>query len=238
MSKALKTYLTLSSLFIAALVSCNLIFQKFFVWQPLAFLSDSDIGFISNIGKFKFELSVGILPYPITFLITDIISEIFGRKRANQTVLAGFFAAAFMLLIVVISDAVPATSWSPVDGDTFHTVFGLTPAAVGASMAAYLLAQLIDVRVFHFWKKLTNGKMLWVRNNFSTMVSQMVDTATVLLLLCLAGVLQWSQFWTLFGMGFLFKILIAAIDTPLLYLAVFLFRKSFHLRAGEEIKHL
>lgn len=237
MSKAGKYYLILSALFIAALVSCNLIFQKFFVWHPFAFTKDWGPTWASW-SEFKFELSVGILPYPITFLITDCISEIFGRKRANQTVVAGFWAALFVLLIVTVANAANATAWSPVNNGTFETVFGLTAAAVGASMAAYLIAQLIDVRIYHFWKKLTRGKKLWLRNNFSTIASQLVDTATVLILLCSAGVIAWDRFAELFAYGFLFKVLVALVDTPLLYLFTFLLRKKLHLKMGEEVKEL
>lgn len=192
----------------------------------------------SSFTDFKFELSVGILPYPITFLITDCISEIYGRKRANQTVIAGLWAALFVLAIVTVSNATEATSWSPVDDTTFSTVFGLTAAAVGASMAAYVLAQLIDVRIYHFWKKVTKGKKLWLRNNFSTIASQFVDTATVLLLLCATGAIAWERFWELFSYGFLFKIIVALIDTPFLYLAIYALRKKLNLKVGEEVKDL
>lgn len=191
-----------------------------------------------SLSAFKFELSVGILPYPITFLITDCISEIYGRKRANQTVIAGLFAALFTLLIVTVANAATATPWSPIDNDTFSSVFGLTAAAVGASMTAYILAQFIDVRIYHFWKKATKGKMLWVRNNFSTIASQFVDTASVLILLCLTNTIAWERFWELFLYGFLFKILVALLDTPLLYLCVYFFRKKLNLKVGEEVERI
>ena len=103
-------------------------------------------------------------------------------------------------------------------------------------MLAYLLAQFIDIRVFHFWKKLTNGKHLWLRNNASTFSSQLVDTATVLLLLCLAGGIAWDKFWVLLLNGFLFKIIMALIDTPILYIVINLIRKRFKLEVGEEIE--
>jgi len=106
---------------------------------------------------------------------------------------------------------------------------------VGASMTAYLLAQFIDVRLFHFWKRVTKGKYLWVRNNFSTITSQFVDTASVLLLLCSFGAIEWSMFGQLLLNGFLFKVIVALFDTPLFYLSTWLFRKKFGLRLGEEI---
>lgn len=203
-----RLYLVLAGIFIAALVACNLIFQKFFTWTPL--------------GLYTFEISVGILPYPITFLVTDIISELYGRSKANWVVLAGFVASIFVMIVVTLANAVPQTAWSPVGDETFTRVFGLFGPAVFASMTAYLAAQYIDIRVFHFWKRLTRGKHLWLRNNGSTIISQLVDTASVLLLLCLAGVIAWERFGALLLNGFLFKVLIALLDTPLFYLAVML----------------
>lgn len=219
-----RIYLILAALFIATLVVSNLIFQKFFYWDFF--------------GIYTFEISVGILPYPITFLITDVISEIYGKKKANQVVTAGIFASFFSLLIVFVADTVPATSWSPIDDPVFSKVFGATAIAVFASMMAYLLAQYIDIQIFHFWKRLTKGKHLWLRNNFSTFLSQFVDTFTVLLLLCSFGKIEWSLFGRLLLGGFLFKVLIAILDTPVLYLAVFAFRKRFGLAMGEEIPQL
>lgn len=214
-------YLILAALFIASLVTSNLIFQKFFYWEPF--------------GWYRFEISVGILPYPITFLITDILSEIYGKKKANQVVIAGIFASFFSMLIILVSDAAPAISSSPIDDGTFSRVFGLSPLAVLASMLAYLAAQFIDIRIFHFWKKKTNGKHLWLRNNFSTFTSQFIDTFTVLFLLCTFNVLPWEIFGGLLISGFLFKIIIAALDTPILYVLVYLFRRKFNLKIGEEI---
>ena len=98
-------YLILAGIFIASLVSCNLIFQKFFTWTPF--------------GIYTFEISVGILPYPITFLVTDLISELYGKKKANQVVIAGLFASVFVMGIILIADAVPSTIWSPINDDIF-----------------------------------------------------------------------------------------------------------------------
>lgn len=221
-----RIYLFLAALFITSLVVSNLIFQKFFYWYPFS---------VRLFGSNLFELSVGILPYPITFLITDLISEIYGKKKANQVVTAGIFASFFSIVILLIAQAVPAIPASPVDDATFDKVFALSPLAVLASMLAYLFAQYIDIRIYHFWKNLTRGKMLWLRNNFSTFASQFIDTFTVIVLLCSFGVLPWSLFWGLLVSGVLFKILVAALDTPLLYLLVFLFRKKFNLKENEEI---
>ncbi len=224
---AYRIYLYLGALFITSLVVSNLIFQKFFYWNPF--------GDVTIFGVSLFELSVGILPYPITFLITDLISEIYGRGKANQIVTAGIFASFFSMGIILISDVAPAIDSSPVNDDTFSQVFALSPLAVLASMIAYLCAQYIDIAIYHFWKRLTKGKHLWLRNNFSTFLSQFIDTFTVIGLLCLFGVLPWDLFFGLVVSGFLFKIFIAFIDTPFLYFFVYLLRKRFGLEIGEEI---
>jgi len=221
-SEAFTIYLILASMFIAALVASNLIFQKFFYWNPF--------------GWFRFELSVGILPYPITFLVTDIISEIYGKKKANQVVIAGIFASFFSMVIILIANFTSAIDNSPIDNILFTKVFGLSPIAVLASMLAYLFAQFIDIRIFHFWKRKTKSKHLWLRNNFSTFSSQFVDTLTVVTLLCSFGVLPWDLFKTLVISGFLFKVIIALLDTPIIYFIVHLFRRRFKLEFGEEIK--
>ena len=205
----------------------NLIFKKFFYYYPFD---------ISLFGVNLFEISVGILPYPITFLITDLISEIYGKKKANEVVVGGIFASFFAMGIIYVANAVPATDWSPVSDDLFSTVFGSTAIAVLASMMAYLFAQFIDIQIYHYWKRLTAGKHLWLRNNCSTFLSQFIDTATVLLLLCGFGEISWNLFGGLLLAGFLFKIIIAALDTPFLYLGVYMFRKRFKLDINGEIE--
>ena len=209
-------YLILTGIFIASLVASNLIFQKFFTWNFLGI---------------NFELSVGIIAYPVTFLVTDLISELYGQKRANQVVVSGFFASVFTTLLVLISVNATAVQWSPIDSVTFSKVFGLTGPAFFASMVAYLTAQLIDVRIFHFWKRLTKGKHLWLRNNASTMFSQLVDTSVILIILCTAGVIEWERFFGLWVMGWLFKVFVALIDTPIIYGIIHLLKGKIDIAA-------
>jgi len=226
--KANSLYLILAGIFIASLVSCNLIFQKFFqieIWIPI-------------IGYYVFEQSVGLLPYPITFLVTDIISEIYGAKKANQVVTSGLIASLFMLLVVSIAGKVPMAPWSPVSSDIFNQVFGLSGVAVFASMMAYLFAQYIDIRVFHFWKKLTKGKHLWLRNNASTIFSQFIDTFSVLFLLCFFDVIPWDKFAILLLNGFIFKVFFAAFDTPLFYLSSWYLKRKFNLKDNEDLSNI
>ena len=203
-------YMILTAIFIASLVTCNLIFQKFFTWTAL--------------GIPNFALSVGIIAYPVTFIVTDLISELYGPRRANQVVLAGFFASVFTVILVYVAMAVPTADISPLDNDTFEKVFGLSGPAFFGSMLAYLTAQFIDIRIFHFWKRLTEGKYLWLRNNASTMCSQLVDTSVILLILCSAKVIPWGSFYSLLWMGWMFKVFVALIDTPIIYFCLWLLK--------------
>ncbi|MGY3791422.1 queuosine precursor transporter [uncultured Aquimarina sp.] len=224
---AYRIYLILGALFISSLVVCNLIFQKFFQWDFF--------------GIYTFTISVGLIPYPLTFLITDIVSEIYGKKKANLMVTAGIFASVFSLLIIYGAASVdayidPGTDPNiQVDNDTFNLVFGKSLISVFASMTAYLFAQYIDIRIFHFWKRMTKGKHLWIRNNFSTFLSQLIDSVTIISLLCLNEIFSWDNFIPFVMSGFLFKVIVATIDTPFLYLTVFGLRKRFQLKPGEEL---
>ena len=227
LSLANNIYLILAGLFITSLVASNLIFTKIFYWYPFD---------INLMGVKLFELSVGILPYPLTFLITDLISEIYGQKKADQVVITGIFASIFSIGLIFISSQLPAIEGSPINDATFNSVFLNAPLAVLASMLTYLFAQFIDIRIYHYWKKLTKGKHLWLRNNFSTFPSQFVDTFTIVSLLILFGILPQDKFLVLIISGFIFKVIVAILDTPLLYLFVWMFRRKFNLKIGEEIK--
>ena len=194
-------YIFLSAIFIASLVTCNLIANKFVT---------VDLGFK------VFIVSAGILPYPLTFLVTDLISELYGQKKANLVVFSGFVASMFVLLFLWLGGQVNAISSSIVNDDIYNSVFQNAWRIIAASMIAYLFAQFIDVRIFHFWKRLTNGKHLWLRNNGSTIASQLVDTTLVIMIL-FVGVWESDQIISAIIDGWLFKMLMAAIDTPIIY---------------------
>ena len=217
--KSKKIYLYLAATFIAALVVCNLIANKFIT---------IDLGFKT------FVISAGVLPYPITFLITDILSEIYGKKKTARIVWAGFGASLFVLGVLLLAQQFSAIAGSPVDDETFNKVFGNSWRVIFASMTAYLCAQLIDVRIYHFWKEKTAGKHLWLRNNFSTVFSQLVDTTLVVCVLFL-GVRSHSEIIQFILDGWLFKILCAFIDTPLLYASTGFIRNKLDLKFGEEV---
>ena len=212
-------FLCLVGIFISALITCNLIANKFVT---------IDLGFK------VFIVSAGILPYPITFLVTDILSEIYGKQKTNQVVMSGFVASLFVLLFLWLGAQPSAISDSPVNDVAYNTVFQNAWRVIFASMIAYLCAQFLDVRLFHFWKNLTRGKHLWLRNNASTIGSQLVDTILVICVL-FVGVWPSGQIMSAIFDGWLFKMLCALVDTPIIYGVLYLLRKKFNLKFGQEL---
>ncbi len=211
-------YIILAGIFIASLVTCNLIANKFVT---------VDLGFK------VFIVSAGILPYPLTFLVTDLISELYGQKKANLVVFSGFVASMFVLLFLWLGSQFDAIPSSMVNDSTYNTVFQNAWRLIAASMIAYLFAQFIDVRIFHFWKRLTNGKHLWLRNNGSTIASQLVDTTLVICILFI-DVWEPSQIISVIIDGWIFKMFMAFIDTPIIYGIIHLLKGKIDIAEIEE----
>lgn len=171
-------FVILSGLFLGTLAVLNI----------LGISRQIDLSF--NIGSVRipFVVFVGVLPYPITFLCTDLISELYGKKRANMVVWVGLVLNIWVLFILWLGGVLPPHTELGSDGlpDILHpdrTYFQIrqwTSMATLASMIAYLTAQLVDVQIFHHIKRLTRGKALWLRNNGSTLISQMVDSIAVI----------------------------------------------------------
>lgn len=186
---------------------------------------------LGSIGSWPIVVAVGALPYPVTFLCTDLISELWGERRASQVVWVGLLLNGWVVLILWLGGVMPGLSGAP--ESTFFEIQRLAFGSVGASMVAYLSAQFVDVRLFHFWKVRTRGKALWIRNNGSTLVSQLVDTSAVVLIShYVAHVLPiqeaepvFPQLITFIASGYLFKALAAFADTlPFIWLTAWLRR--------------
>ncbi|MEE9393580.1 MAG: queuosine precursor transporter [Planctomycetota bacterium] len=222
-----RAYLFLVTTFATLLVLTNVIGAKLFV-DPF----------------FGQTLTTGIITYPLTFLITDVVSEIYGKHRADRMVIIGFVMSLLMLAVVQISISVPASPfWTSQYVPEFDNAtlmqkgwlasFGVGKWLVCGSMCAYLAAQLCDNYLFHFWRRLTKGRHLWLRNNLSTPVSQLVDTFIVGCFL-FYGAFGWG-FWAgveVMLVIYLFKLAIALLDTPLCYLGVWALRRHLNL-AGD-----
>lgn len=186
---------------------------------------------LGRIGSWPVVVAVGALPYPVTFLCTDLISEIWGEERASQLVWVGLLLNGWIVLILWLGGLLPGLPGVP--EATFFAVQDLAFGAVGASMVAYMAAQFTDVRLFHFWKRFSGGRALWLRNNGSTLVSQLVDTSAVVLISHYAAhVLPLRaelpvlpQLASYIASGYLFKALAALADTlPFYWLTAWLRR--------------
>ncbi|MFQ5603766.1 MAG: queuosine precursor transporter [bacterium] len=181
-------------------------------------------------------LPVSIIWYPLTFLVTDIVSEMYGARRARFLVIMGFCMSVILLLFSLIGIALPVARFYPLQKD-YTNIFGPIWRLLFGSMAAYLLAQLIDVRLFHFWKRQTKGKHLWLRNNGSTMLSQFVDSFTVNTVFLYKNPTVFNGNFAdlmhiILGV-YLIKVVIAALDTPLCYLGVWAVEKATGLKGRE-----
>jgi len=210
------TFTCLAILFCVNLVLTNILAVKIF-----------------DVPYFHVALSGGDLLYPLSFLIMDIITEIWGKQRASFVVYAGFFTCLFMLIVVQIClQLTPHPYWvSP--GNTFGftspkhyqnafaSVFHVGGFLVLASSVAYLTSQLMDITLFHFFKKLTHGKHLWLRNNGSTILSQMVDSIIFTSIYFFFGIgLELSACVQMFLYMYGFKVFFALIDTPFCYAGI------------------
>jgi uncharacterized integral membrane protein (TIGR00697 family) len=180
-----RVFLILAGLFLGTLAMLNILGISRFI-KLYEFTTEGGTPWV-------FAVAVGVLPYPLTFLCTDFISEFYGRRRANFVVFVGLLLNIWVVFIMWLGGVLPGfESVDPATGElardaagrlpVFFEIRALTFGAVAASMIAYMAAQFCDVAVFHFWKRVTKGRLLWVRNNGSTMVSQLVDTTAVILI--------------------------------------------------------
>ncbi|RLE34846.1 MAG: VUT family protein [Acidobacteria bacterium] len=240
-----RVFLILSGFFLGTLAMLNILGISRFIKLAEVMTGDG--------GSMVFAVAVGVLPYPLTFLCTDFISELYGRKRANWVVLVGLMLNIWVVFLLWVGGVLPEFELrDPVTAElvrdaagrlpVFFEIRALTFGAVGASMIAYLAAQFCDVYLFHFWKKLTHGRHLWLRNNGSTLISQLVDTTAVILIThyyAKALPIQIDQpvarqLMLFIFTGYAFKFVIALADTVPFYIGIHWLKK--YLRIEESLE--
>jgi uncharacterized integral membrane protein (TIGR00697 family) len=173
------------------------------------------------INVFGLFVPAGVLAYSMTFLMTDAISEIWGKETAKRTVFGGFIGLVAVLLLIQISLVWPkAPFWK--QEQAYQTIMGSTSRIIIASFIAYLISQFHDVWAFHFWQKITGGRHLWLRNNLSTAVSQFIDSSLFITVAFYGVMPVWPLIWS----QWLVKLAIAFLDTPIIYGMVWLLRKK------------
>ena len=164
------------------------------------------------------EVSVRFIAYPLTFLVTDTISEVYGRRTVAIVVWTGFALSPLVVLLTYVGGVIPGAPWWE-GQQAYDDILGSVPRIVLASMIAYLVSQNNDVILFHILKKVTKDKHLWLRNNGSTMVSQALDSA-IFVSIAFAGNVPGGVLWELIYVQYVIKLGIAALDTPLIYALV------------------
>lgn len=192
-----KIFLTLSAIFVTSLLVADVIAGKFFTIGGL-------------------EVSVGVIPFPITFLLTDVVNEYYGRKGARLLTGIGAAMLVFGFCIIFLARALPTSPGSPVSKAAFDGVFGVSYNFFFASLIAYLFGQFADINAFHITKRITHNRLLWLRATGSTAISQVFDTAIVsvaaLYAIMPAGQIAKVAFWS-----YAYKMTVAIILTPFLY---------------------
>lgn len=213
MSRSEKMYVILCVIFTAVLMLGNMTYQKF-----------------ASIPCFihTFELSVGAILYPVTFVISDLITEFYGKDRAKFCVRLALMANVMAVTIISIMDHLPATSWSKVSDGMFHEVFGYYGVAFIGSLVACYVAQNVDIFIYAFIRRLTKGKYIWLRSNISTGVSLLIDTSLVIGFLSLFNVLPKANLLQLIINSYSWKLFFTVAITPIFYLsALYIKRYAF-----------
>ncbi len=215
-------------LMVASFIGITLAYRFFgrtglYVWIGMAIIL-ANIQVAKMIEFFGLLTAMGNIIYGSTFLATDILAEKYGKREARRGVFVGFFVLIAVTVIMQITLA-----FTPAPEDTLdpalQQIFGFMPDVTVASLTAYLISQLHDVWAFHFWKQRTKGRFLWLRNNASTMVSQLIDNATFTLLFFVIfnpqifAEIGWNGVWEIFITSYIMKFIVAVFDTPFIYLA-------------------
>ena len=228
-----RVFIALAGFFLGTLAMLNILGISRFL----------DLSFRLGSLEIPMPLAVGVLPYPLTFLCTDLLSEFYGRRRTSFVVTVGLALNVWVVFILWLGGALPGFEGEASDG-VFFEVRALAFGAVTASMVAYLAAQYVDVQLYHFWMRLTDGKHLWLRNNGSTLVSQLVDAIAVTLVTHFlshalpidADRALWPQLLTFVAASYTFKLVVALLDTGPFYVAVHFLRRYLRLDTGRSIR--
>ncbi len=226
-------FLSLVGLFLTSLILGNVVgttkFITLFSLELPEWLQAITPSLVRDGNIYVMSIPVGLIAYPFTFLATDMISELFGRKKAQSVVWIGFFLNLYMLGLMTAGHYFPNTYGVSGGLELFDGVYEFIVANTVSSMIAYLIAQSVDVRLFHYLKRLTKGKYLWIRNNGSTMFSQLVDSTAILSILYFTGnlgenVTTIGALIILIFNSYIFKFFFALFDTPIIYAAVWFFK--------------
>lgn len=224
-----RLYLWLSGFFVTCLLIADITGSKFFHFDlfTLKLPVVGDYNFVTH--------SCGMLSFPITFLLTDLINEYYGKKAARRVTYIGLASAMLAFGLIFAARKIPVASGSPIPQDTFDAVFAMSNRLYIASLTAYLIGQLCDIWLFGVLKRLTGGRFVWIRATGSTVVSQMFDSFLVSSILLYGIVKPDGSTWTMPQIlevattGYILKFLIAIGLTPFIYLGRWLIRTQLDI---------
>ncbi len=188
-----------------------------YIWVPIAVMI-ANIQVTKTIHLFGLTATLGNIVYATSFLVTDILSENYGKKDARRAVGIGFFSLIVMTVLMNL-----ALYFIPDESDfaqsSLQTIFSIMPRIAAGSLTAYGISQFHDIWAYDFWKRKFSGdRYLWIRNNFSTMVSQLIDTV-VFTVIAFTGVFPWNVLIQIMITTYFLKWAVAVLDTPFLYIA-------------------
>ncbi len=213
LSRPQKLFVVCTAIFLTALVVAEATASKFFTGLHLPFAIE-----ILGEGFDRVIMTAGVIAFPITFIVTDVMNEYFGKRGIQFVTLVGMAMIIFEFVILQIAMAVPVDPISPVSQEAFTAVFGASSRIIFGSLIAYLVGQFTDITLFHWFRNLTNGKHLWLRATGSTFGSQFLDTFIVLIV-AFAGVLSLQAIVAITLFNYAYKFIIAILITPVIYAA-------------------
>lgn len=231
MTKGGRVFVVLTGLYIGFLILAELIGAKLFT------IDVSSTGIFPAIGIDIFTMTLGVVPFPLTFIITDLLNEYYGRKSVRFTVLLGMVVLLGIYGLIFVVLAIPAADFSPVSDEAFRAVFANSQVIILASIIAYLIGQLIDIKVFHRLRIMTGGRHIWLRATGSTIISQLIDSVVVIYLAFGSPLAQnplgLDQVLGISATNFVYKMIVAIAITPLIYLGHNLMSKYLGKEAEE-----
>lgn len=184
----------------------------------ITFLLLSNVMASKIVTLFGLIVPAAIIAYPVTFLFTDVVAEVEGRESARKLVMKGFYLSLVMAALLLVARLLPPAPFWPFQ-EAWDRILGATPRIVAASMLAYLISQNHDVWSFHWWKEKTGGRHLWLRNNLSTAVSQLIDS-TLFITIAFWGYYPPLDIGKMILGQYAVKLVIALLDTPFCYMLV------------------
>ncbi len=211
LSRPQKLFVVCTAVFLTALVVAEATAGKFFTAFDLPFaVTLLGVTFDSVV------MTAGVIAFPVTFIVTDVLNEYYGKQGIRFVTLVGMAMIVFEFALLQIAMMVPASPISPVPQDAFTAVFGVSGRIIAGSITAYLVGQFIDISLFHWLRNLTGGRYLWLRATGSTLGSQFLDTFIVLIV-AFAGQLAFAEILAITLFNYTYKFIISVAITPLIY---------------------